>query len=187
MDNDKSRIDERENVTEQDATSQNQASATAKGAAQDDSASEAPSVTQAQAKEYLEGWQRARAEFANYKKRVERDMKDTYQNASGDVIKDVLPIIDDFDRALANTPNDLKDNTWVQGIAMIQRKMIKLLEDTGVTLVDPTGELFDPNVHQAIGMDDVADIPSGHITKTEQKGYVLGERMLRPALVRVNQ
>ncbi|MFN8528973.1 MAG: nucleotide exchange factor GrpE [Anaerolineae bacterium] len=142
---------------------------------------------QTQAIQFRDGWQRERAEFANFKRRVERDMKDTYSNASSDVLKGVLPIIDDFDRALANVPGDLQNHPWLQGVSAIQRKFIKLLDDFGVTVIDPAGEVFDPNLHQAIGTDSVDTVPSGHITKVELRGYVVGERVIRPALVRVNQ
>lgn len=139
----------------------------------------------AQANEYLEGWQRARAEFANYKKRIERDMKESYQNASADVLKDFLPILDDFERALANVPEELQGHPWISGVSMIHRKMNKLLEDYGVTIIEPTGQPFDPNLHEAVGMDDETEAASGTVTATMQKGYLVGERVLRPALVRV--
>jgi molecular chaperone GrpE len=140
---------------------------------------------QTQAQEYLEGWQRNRAEFANYKKRIEREMKDSYGNAAGSVIKDILPAIDDFERAMNNVPEALKDDKWVGGVGMVLRKFNKILEDYNVTTVDPVGEPFDPNRHEAIGMDDSEDVAAGHVTATMQKGYVLGDRVLRPALVRV--
>lgn len=142
-------------------------------------------AAQTQAQEYLEGWQRARAEFANYKKRVEREMKDSYGSAAGSVLKDVLPVIDDFERAMSNVPEQLQGDPWVGGVGMILRKLNKVLEDYNVTVIDPTGEPFDPNRHEAIGMDDSSDMAAGHVTATVQKGYVLGDRVLRPALVRV--
>lgn len=140
---------------------------------------------QTQSQEYLDGWQRARAEFTNYKKRVDRDMKDSYQNAAGDVLKSLLPVIDDLDRAMANVPKDLQGNLWISGVEMIHRKLNRILDDFGVTTIDPTGETFDPALHEAIGEDANADVPSGHVTVTMQKGYKVGERVLRPALVRV--
>jgi molecular chaperone GrpE len=140
---------------------------------------------QTQAQEYLEGWQRNRAEFANYKKRIEREMKDTHSNAAGSVLKDILPAIDDFDRAMNNIPDTLKDDKWVGGVGMVLRKFNKILEDYNVTVLDPVGEPFDPNLHEAIGMDDSDSVATGHVTATMQKGYVLGDRVLRPALVRV--
>jgi len=174
-------------AAETTAAAPEQESQTANAEATAEASSETVEKLQAQAKEYLEGWQRARAEFANYKKRVERDMKDTYQNAAGDVLKGVLPIIDDFDRALANVPEDLNGNSWVNGVSMIQKKLLKLLDDNGVTQFDPVGQPFDPNQHQAIGTDEVDGVASGVVTKTEQKGYAMGEQILRPALVRVNR
>lgn len=140
---------------------------------------------QTQAQEYLEGWQRNRAEFANYKKRVEREMKDSYGNAAGSVLKDILPAIDDFERAMSSVPEALKDDKWVGGVGMVLRKFNKILDDYNVTVVDPVGEVFDPNRHEAIGMDDSDSVAAGHVTATMQKGYVLGDRVLRPALVRV--
>jgi len=142
---------------------------------------------QVQVTQFREGWQRERAEFANFKRRIERETKDTYQNASADVLIGVLPIIDDFERALNNVPDDLKDHPWLSGTRMIQRKFVKMLEEFGVTTVDPTGDTFDPNLHQAIGTDDAGDGESGRVTKTELKGYVVVDRVLRPALVRVSK
>ncbi len=145
-------------------------------------------VAQAKAQEYLDGWQRARAEFANYKKRVEREMKDNQYLAAGDTIKALLPALDDFERALANIPADLTGNPWVNGMSMVQKKFNKFLDDANVTIIDPTGQPFDPGQHEAIGMDEATDTaPSGHVTVTLQRGYMIGERVLRPALVRVAQ
>ncbi|MCA9908364.1 MAG: nucleotide exchange factor GrpE [Anaerolineae bacterium] len=140
---------------------------------------------QQKAGEYLEGWQRARAEFANYKKRVERELSENHQTSMGTAFKSLLPIVDDFDRALANVPDEIKDNPWVNGIAMVQRKLYKMMEDNGVVAFDPVGEMFDPNRHEAIGTDPESDAPSGQITLTMQRGYMIGDRVLRPAMVRV--
>lgn len=134
----------------------------------------------------LEGWQRSRAEFLNYKKRTDREIKESRDKAALDALAKVLPIIDDFERAVQNIPEDLKANPWVSGTALIQRKFDKLLEEFSVQRIDPTGEPFDPRFHEAIGTDaSTEDIPGGHVTVTLQKGYVSGERVLRPALVRV--
>jgi len=140
---------------------------------------------QARASANLDGWQRARAEFANYKKRVEGQLRDSYQNAAADVLKDVLPVLDDFDRAIANVPADLAENPWVTGMSMIERKLVKLLDDYGVTPVDPTGQPFDPTRDEAVGVDDASNLPSGVVTATLARGYKVGERTLRPAMVRV--
>lgn len=133
----------------------------------------------------MEGWQRARAEFANYKKRAEREKQEGLQRGALDAITKLLPIIDDFERAMENVPEDLQDNPWVNGTSMILQKFNKLLEDYDVVVIDPVGEPFDPRQHEGIGMEDSDEHESGYVTMTLQKGYSSGDRILRPALVRV--
>jgi molecular chaperone GrpE len=137
------------------------------------------------AQENMDGWQRAMADFQNYKRRTERELKDSYQKASVDMLMNMLPMIDDFERAMANVPDDLKDHPWLNGINLIQRKFNKMLDEQGVVAIDPVGEVFDPSRHEAVGMDDSGEHESGHVTATLQKGYLSGDRVLRPALVRV--
>ena len=137
------------------------------------------------AKEYLDGWMRERADFANYKKRVETQLRDSAQNAAVEALVTLLPVIDDFERAMANVPAELAGNPWLNGVSMIQRKFQKMLDDQGVTTLDPVGDVFDPSRHEAVGMEDSDTVGSGHVTVTLQKGYVHGDRVLRPALVKV--
>jgi molecular chaperone GrpE len=133
-----------------------------------------------------QGWQRALADFQNFKRRVERDQKDFQQRTLSDVLSRVLPLLDDFDLALVNLPAELQGHPWVNGVSLIQGKFRKLLEEHEVAEIDPVGQAFDPNRHEAIGRDeDAGDVPSGHVTATLQKGYALGDRVLRPARVRV--
>jgi len=133
----------------------------------------------------MEGWQRARAEFANYKKRAEREKQEGLQRGALEAITQLLPIIDDFERAMDNIPEELQDNPWVNGTGMILQKFNKLLEEYDVAVIDPVGEPFDPRQHEGIGMEDSDEYDSGHVTLTLQKGYISGDRVLRPALVRV--
>jgi molecular chaperone GrpE len=142
---------------------------------------------QEEARINLEGWQRARAEFANYKKRVEAELRLAAERGAHEALIKMLPIMDDFQRALDNIPPELKDNPWVSGTALIIKHFDKVLEAYHVTAVDPIGQPFDPHLHEAIGMDDSSEYPSGTVTATMQKGYVSGERVLRPALVKVAQ
>jgi molecular chaperone GrpE len=137
------------------------------------------------AKEYMDGWMRERADFSNYKKRVETQLRDSAQNAAVEALVTLLPVIDDFERAMANVPPELADNPWLNGVSMIQRKFQKMLDDQGVTILDPVGDVFDPSRHEAVGMEDSDEVESGHVTTTLQKGYLHGERVLRPALVKV--
>jgi molecular chaperone GrpE len=133
----------------------------------------------------LENWQRERADFQNYKRRIERDLKESRQNATLDVLKSLLPIVDDFERAMANIPEEAQGQPWLEGINLIQRKFARVLEDNNITILDPVGEPFDPSRHQALGTDDSSEIESGHVTETLQKGYLSGDIILRPALVKV--
>jgi molecular chaperone GrpE len=140
---------------------------------------------QAQASEYLDGWQRSRAEFANYKKRAEKEREEIYQNAALETLRKLLPIIDDFDRAVASVPADKANDELIRGFSLIHHKLLTLLDNAGVKVINPVGEAFDPAFHEAIGRDESSDVTSGHITVVLQKGYVYGDKVLRPALVRV--
>lgn len=142
-------------------------------------------AARSKAQEYFDGWQRERADFINYKKRVERDLRDVNQTAAADTLKLLLPILDDFERAAASVPDDLRQQPWLEGMLAIHRKLQKTLEDQGITAVDPLGKAFDPALHEAVATDSDTDIPSGHVTETLQKGYLYRDRVLRPALVRV--
>jgi molecular chaperone GrpE len=145
------------------------------------------SETQAKANEYLDGWQRARAEFANYKKRVEREQGETYQKAAGSIVKRFLDVVDDLELALRNRPADGEGAKWSNGIELIDRKLLAILENEGVKLMNVEGEPFDPNFHEAISMEPSDVVPSGHVSEVLKQGYLLGDKVLRPALVRVAQ
>jgi molecular chaperone GrpE len=140
---------------------------------------------QNKAAEYLDGWQRARAEFANYKKRVEREQSQAYQSAAGSILKHHLEVLDDLDRALKSRPKDGDGAAWAGGIELVYRKLITLLESEGVKVMQADGQMFDPNLHEAISSEESACHKSGQIIEVLQKGYFLGDRVLRPALVRV--
>jgi len=139
------------------------------------------------ANEYLEGWQRERAEFFNYKKRMERELSQGGQNAFGNAIRRYLDIADDLARALKNSNRPLEGNgaIWAEGIDLIHRKLVSAFEADGVKMIDIEGKFFDPNLHEAISNEDSPDHESGQIIDVVQPGYILGERVIRPARVRV--
>ena len=144
-------------------------------------------LTEAQGKmqENLDGWQRSVAEFSNYKKRIERDRVQNQLEASSSIIKKVLPILDDLDRSLANRPEKGEGAEWAKGIELVQRKMMSLLENENVVEIQAENAMFDPNFHEAIAMEPSEAHESGQIIEVLQKGYMIGERVLRPTLVRV--
>lgn len=135
--------------------------------------------------EYLEGWQRERAEFANFRKRVEKEREQIHQNAAGNIIRRYLEILDDLERALKNRPQSGDGAIWAEGIELIYRKLLAALEAEGVKPMQVEGQFFDPNLHEAVSHEESHDHESGQIIEVVQNGYWLGDRVLRPAMVRV--
>jgi molecular chaperone GrpE len=141
--------------------------------------------SRARANEYFDGWQRERADFSNYKKRIDRDNAQVYQNALVAVLKKYLVIMDDLDRALKTTPARGEGAHWAKGIQLIRRKLCGLIEAEGIKQMEADQEMFDPTRHEAISHEDSPDHQSGQIIEVVQPGYMLGDRVIRPALVRV--
>ncbi|MBV6394961.1 MAG: Protein GrpE [Anaerolineales bacterium] len=139
---------------------------------------------EAKVAEHREGWQRAQAEFVNYKNRVARDYDMMRANMKGDIFQRILPVLDDLELALANRP---ADDAWAGGVELIARKFQSILESEGVKRIEAEGQPFDPNFHEAISHEPNADVPSEHVIAVVRNGYVIGERVIRPALVRVAQ
>ena len=127
---------------------------------------------------------RKTAEFDNFRKRVERDRKDMIDWAAADVIGDLLSIVDDFDRALA-APAPPEAQSFKAGLELIQRQLAELLKKRGVSTVEALGADFDPHLHQAVAYEEVAGAREGEVVGVMAKGYKLGDRLLRPALVKV--
>jgi len=141
--------------------------------------------TRAKADEYLDGWQRARAEFTNYKKRVEREQAQIYQTVTGNIIKQYIEIADDLERALSNKPQGSDGAEWANGVELIYRKLLAILQNEGVEQMDAQGQVFDPNLHEAITSEESEAYKSGEIIEVLQPGFMIGNRVLRPATVRV--
>jgi molecular chaperone GrpE len=139
---------------------------------------------QAKAAENLDGWQRSQAEFINYKNRVQRDREMDYLAMKGDIIKKILPVLDDLERSLAHRP---EESAWANGMELIARKFQNILEAEGLKRIEATGQPFDPNFHEAISSEPHENVESGHVIEVVQNGYMLGERVIRPAMVRVAQ
>jgi molecular chaperone GrpE len=138
-----------------------------------------------QATQNLEGWQRERAEFSNYKRRIEREQAQMAQNITAEVIRKYLVILDDLERALKARPEEREGAAWAQGIELIYRKLQNVLEAEGVIRIQAETEMFNPNIHEAISHEESPEHESGDIIEVVQQGYKIGERIIRPALVRV--
>ena len=129
--------------------------------------------------------QRLAAEFQNSRRRQERQLAEEMERTSAHIIRRLLPVLDDFDLALAHAPaGDETWDAWVEGVRQIRRKLYAVLEEEGLTLI-PTDGAFDPTLHEAISSAPSETVESGHILETLRAGYTLKGRVLRPALVRV--
>jgi molecular chaperone GrpE len=126
---------------------------------------------------------RTAAEFDNYRKRVERDRRDVADLAVADAVRDVLPIIDNLERALQAAGGE--GDSLRKGVELIHRQMLDLLRKRGVTVIESLGADFDPNLHQAVVHEASEAHREGEVMEEMQRGYTLGERLLRPAMVKV--
>lgn len=132
----------------------------------------------------LRAWQRTQADFANYRRRVEQERAELVKNAEASLIQDLLPVVDDLERALSHLPPELVGLTWVQGIAFIERKVAAVLDLHGVKSIEALGKEFDPLEHEALLRDGEPD-KATIVTAELQKGYRLHDRVIRPTLVKV--
>lgn len=139
----------------------------------------------AKSKEYFEGWQRERADFMNYKRRIERDQQAMTQSITGSIVKRYLAVLDDLTLAMKARPNEGETAAWASGIELIQRKLQQILDAEGVKRIPAETEEFDPTRHEAITFEDSPNHQYGQIIAVVQDGYTLGDRVLRPARVRV--
>ena len=152
--------------------------------ASDKSLEEQLAEAEEKAQGYLQSWQRAAADFQNFKRRTEQERQEMARMANVALIINILPLIDDFERALQNVDARLAGLTWLDGVRLIHRKFQALLEMNGVTEIPADGEPFDPNVHEAVMFGEGED---GKVISVAQKGYKLGDRVIRPAMVVVGK
>jgi molecular chaperone GrpE len=140
---------------------------------------------QAQASEYLDNWRRSTAELSNARKRMQREQAEYAASANARLLEKLLPIVDDVDRAFTALPAEIADSEWVNGFRLIQRKLQSLLESEGVVVIQAAGQSFDPSIHYAVSHEEQPGFSDGDVIAEVAKGYKLGDRVLRPAMVRV--
>jgi molecular chaperone GrpE len=141
---------------------------------------------EAQAAEYKDQWLRATADYKNFKRRVEIERAELIRSAGADIILKLLPVVDDFDRAIASIPAEVAATPWWGGTQLIAHKLRLLLESQNVKAIEAVGQDFDPNLHEAVLYED-APGQDGKVVEELQKGYKLGERVLRPSMVKVGR
>jgi molecular chaperone GrpE len=148
--------------------------------ASDPSAEAELAAAKEKADSYYAQWQRSAADFANYKRRVEEERAEQARFANAALVINLLPVYDDLDRAIATVDAHLAGLTWVQGIEAIYRKFGHLLDAMSVKEIEAEGKEFDPSKHEAVGQSAG---PEGQVLHVVQKGYLLGDKVLRPAMV----
>lgn len=138
--------------------------------------------------ELTQDLQRTRADFENYRKRVEVDKTAAYQYGRGDAITKLLPVVDDIERATAHIPDSLADDNWVQGVAGLTKKLESSLDKLGVKRINAqSGADFDPSLHNAIQMDEGAEGEREVVAEELQAGYTLDDQPIRHAMVKVTR
>jgi molecular chaperone GrpE len=135
--------------------------------------------------DYYDRWMRKAAEFDNYRKRVERERREQSDQAVLDLLQETLLVVDDFDRALTADAGGERGEAYRRGIELIHAKLHEVLKKHGVRPIEALGADFDPNFHQAVIQESSPDHREGEIIGELRKGYMIGDRLLRPAMVKV--
>jgi len=136
------------------------------------------------AEKYLANWQRSQADFDNYKKRSEQEIGEVIEFARGALISNLLPVMDDLERALASVPAELEESNWTEGIKLIYNKFKATLEAQGLAEIKARGEPFDPRLHEAVMQQEGEE---GMVIEETQKGYKFEGKVIRPSLVIVGR
>lgn len=185
-----------------DAPPTTQADVTTRPATSDDSAAPAENADDASARiaelerqlgaerdaatDYMQKWQRAVADFANFKRRAQQEQEQRDQLFAAQALAPVLHALDSFERAFATLPDSLRGYTWIEGVALVDYQLRRALEAQGITeIAAEPGETLDPTRHQAVGEIETDQQPEGHIAVVLQKGYQTSGLLIRPALVQV--
>lgn len=141
---------------------------------------------EAQAAEFKDQWLRATADYKNFKRRAENERTELIRSASSALLLKLLPVVDDFERAIANIPPEVAETPWWGGTQLIAQKLRTILDSEGVKPIAALGEAFDPTQHEAVLYEE-APGQDGMVVAELQKGYKLAERVLRPSMVKVGR
>lgn len=143
---------------------------------------------QKQIAEFKTGWQRTQADFVNFQRRNEEDRKELIKYANLDILEKLFPIMDNFRRAANHTPKELENNDWVKGVRHIEKQLDEILASQGLEKIEPkSGEEFNPKFQEAISCEENKDYKSNQIIALVEIGYKIGDKIIRPAKVRVGK
>ena len=181
--------DEAEEVKAEEAKAEEAAekaeSETAEEPAKEEEEKKAEEETKKAEEAESERYMRLMAEFQNFKKRVAKEKSDIHAYANEKIVGDILPVLDNFERALDAEGGDLE--AYAKGMQLIFEQLKKALENAGLEEIKAMDEEFDPNVHNAVMTDNLEEKEDGTITKVLQKGYKLKDKVIRPSMVAVNK
>jgi molecular chaperone GrpE len=136
--------------------------------------------------EYLEGWQRSQADFQNYIKQKNNEMEVFRKFAADNMILRILPVFDNFAAAYQSVPDNLNDDQWTKGITQILNQFEEVLRESGVKEINASpGNKFDPALHESLGEMESDDVETGSIAQLLQRGYMLHDKVIRPAKVKI--
>jgi molecular chaperone GrpE len=142
-----------------------------------------PGAEQQKMEECMDLLRRTQADFVNYRRRMNQEQAEGRIVAQSALLAQVLPVLDDLRRALSEVPPELASHPWVQGVSLVARQIATLFEQLGVRQIGAPGERFDPRWHEAIATEMQSDVPEGAVLRVARPGYVIGERIIRPAQV----
>ena len=141
--------------------------------------------TRGEAEEYLDSLQRLKAEFENFRKRTLREQSEFLKLASQGLISELLPVLDNFERALEHEVEGGQSDEYKKGLRLVYGQLLDVLAKEGLSTLEPVGQPFDPNQHEALMQEESDEHPEGTVVRVLEKGYVLKDRIIRPAKVTV--
>ena len=159
-----------------------EAAADQQPAPQEEQQQDALAAAQAQAEEYLNLAQRVQADFENYRRRTKATRAEAFEDGARELIRQLLPVVDNLERAIAQ---DSSDESLMTGVKMVYKQLMETLEKRGVSVIDRAGEVFDPNLENAVMQGDASEGEPGTVCSVLQKGYRMGDFVLRHAMVKV--
>ncbi|HLG74573.1 MAG TPA: nucleotide exchange factor GrpE [Chloroflexota bacterium] len=139
------------------------------------------------ANEYLEQWRRTAADFTNFKRRTEQERAEMAKLFVEGLVKSLLPVLDNFERALASVPEEMKGSGWVEGVNLTEKQLRAALEKEGLSPIQALGQPFDPNLHEAVAHEVSTEHQEDSVIEEFQRGYKLHDRVIRPSMVKVSR
>ncbi|MCY0902834.1 MAG: nucleotide exchange factor GrpE [Firmicutes bacterium] len=146
-------------------------------------------LLQAEVEELRSKWLRVQADFDNFRKRTRQEREELAAFANAKLIGELLPVLDHFAMAVAaaDAGGGTESQSLLKGVDMVYKQFVSVMENAGLRVMEPVGQPFDPNRHEAVAQEPVEGVAPGHVAQVLRTGYILGERVLRPAMVKISQ